>query len=213
MVHVYIDSQGGQGFKFCLAVKVDQSLLDYHIAFTAATGQVADAHDVHEVTVRYLDVEDQDPDDLDMDSYSSAGRTRSWGDTFFTLISVATFALMAYAVHQVLTYKKLTSARIDIVRVCKDLNETMGYSFIAQGVTTFLCLCTLNWLLLVFNVPMCIFRAFLFLNGEMHMREGCVTGDGEKGHGSSGVPAKIRIGANISHGLLCTVYCLYRWFA
>lgn len=212
MLHVYIDSQTGQGYKFCFLVEVKQSLLDYHIAFTAATGQVADAHDVHEVTVRYLDVEDEDPDDLNMDSYSTS-RTRSWGDTFFNLIAFATFGLMSYAANQAMVFKKLTTARIDIVRVCKSLNATIAYAFIAQAVLAFLCLCTFNWLLLIFHIPMAIFRFYLFLNGEMHMREGAVTGDGEKGHGSSGVPAKIRIGANLGHGLLCTIYCLYRWFS
>jgi len=209
ILHVYVDSQSGAGYKFCLSVKVEASLMDYHIAFTAATGQVADAHDVHEVSVRYLDVEDEDPDDLNMDSYSS-GRSRSWGDTFFTLIAYATYGLMGIAVNQAIIFKRLTTARIDIVRVCKSLNETIAGLFIAQAALTFICLITFNWLLLIFNIPMGIFRFYMFLNGEMHMREGAVTGDGEKGHGSSGVSTKIRIGANLGHGLLCTIYCIYR---
>ena len=53
-VYVYIDSLDGMGYKFCLVVKLEHTYVGYHLAFTAATGQVADNHDILEVSMRYL---------------------------------------------------------------------------------------------------------------------------------------------------------------
>ena len=41
VLHVYVDTDDGLGYKFCLAVEFDQpkTFKDYHIAFTAMTGQ------------------------------------------------------------------------------------------------------------------------------------------------------------------------------
>jgi hypothetical protein len=50
--------QDGVGYKFCLAVQMEKSYKDYHLAFSAATGQVADNHDILEVTTRYLAASD-----------------------------------------------------------------------------------------------------------------------------------------------------------
>jgi hypothetical protein len=63
ILHVYLDTGDGVGWKFCLAVGLDKSYKDYHIAFSAATGQVADSHDILEVTTRYLAASDKDFDD------------------------------------------------------------------------------------------------------------------------------------------------------
>ena len=52
ILHVYIDNNEGQGYKFCLAVQLDEDYKDHHMAFTAATGQVADNHDILEITTR-----------------------------------------------------------------------------------------------------------------------------------------------------------------
>lgn len=62
VLSVYLDTDDGQGWRFCLAVEFERragpkrknTLKDTHIAFTAATGQVADHMDIHEVTTRYL---------------------------------------------------------------------------------------------------------------------------------------------------------------
>lgn len=52
IVHVYIDNNEGAGYKFCLAVQLDDDFKDHHLAFTAATGQVADNHDILEINTR-----------------------------------------------------------------------------------------------------------------------------------------------------------------
>lgn len=39
ILHVYVDTFDGLGYKFCLAVKFDKPFRDHHIAFTGMTGQ------------------------------------------------------------------------------------------------------------------------------------------------------------------------------
>lgn len=212
MLHVYIDNRQGKGWKFCLVVQLNQTYNDYHIAFSAATGQVADVHDIHKVTVRYLESYDKDTDDSLMDSYGTSGRTRTWSNFFFNVLSLLNFGLFGYSIHQLLAYRKLTTARIDIVNVMRDLNKHVEIHFIGQALVAFLCLCTLNWILFLFHVPIGMFRAFLFLNGEMHFSEGAVTGEGQKGHDATGVPAKVRIGVNLFMYFCCSAYCLYYFF-
>lgn len=210
LLHVYVDSQAGQGYKFCFMVYINQTFTDYHLAFSAATGQVADVHDVHSVQVRYLDKDDEDYDDSLLDSYGSTGKPRSWSDTFFMLISLGVFALMGYAGVQASTIGKLTSARIDIVNVVGALNKHAVQHFVLQGVVFFLSLVSMNWISMFIQLPMVVFHVYLYFMNEVNFRESAVTGQGDKGHDNTGVPAKARIGLNIVTYLIATLYSLYR---
>ncbi len=84
ILHTYIDTSDGHGYKFCLSVELDHSLRDHHIAFTGMTGQgaravfcrvergaVADSHQIVSVTTKYLDETTADPHDEDMEWVNS----------------------------------------------------------------------------------------------------------------------------------------------
>jgi len=63
-LHVYINTDDGSNWKYCLSVTLeDQSFVESHFAFTAATGQVADNHEITSITTRYLSEDDVDVDD------------------------------------------------------------------------------------------------------------------------------------------------------
>lgn len=211
LLHVYIDAQTGSGFKFCFVVRLNQTFPDYHLAFTATTGQVADMHDLHSIQVRYLDNSDQDIDDSQFASYTSGGLARSWTELFFQIISLITLTLLVFGGYQLYVLRKLTSARIDIVNVVKDLTKYVQPFFIIQWVLTFFCLCTMNWGSLLINSPLAIFRLYLYFAGEMRFTEGTVTGQGQKGHNTGGVPAMVRLVINMVHSSIAFTYCIY-WF-
>merc|ERR1711879_763759 len=64
-LHVYVNADGASGeYTFCLAVNVDIDTKESHsLAFTAMTGQVADIHQITQITTRYLDENDPIIDD------------------------------------------------------------------------------------------------------------------------------------------------------
>ena len=87
-LHVYVDTNDGQGYKYCFAVKIDRDLRDHHIAITAATGQVADQMDIHEVTTRYLKEEDRDIDDSLFKQLGSGGSSvTSWHNIYWLIVN------------------------------------------------------------------------------------------------------------------------------
>ncbi len=54
IMHVYVNQNPGRAnsYKFCLAVQLGLDLSDHHLAVSAATGQVADTHELTGVTTR-----------------------------------------------------------------------------------------------------------------------------------------------------------------
>ena len=58
VLHVYIDRGDSHGFQFCLSVHVNVpshlKVGKLHMAFSALTGQLADVHEITEITGRYL---------------------------------------------------------------------------------------------------------------------------------------------------------------
>ncbi len=81
--------QDGVGYKFCLAVAFDKSYKDYHFAFSAATGQVADNHDLLEITTRYLAASDAEFDDSSLPSMNATSSSSSLGTFFWVMLIIS----------------------------------------------------------------------------------------------------------------------------
>jgi len=87
VLHVYTDL-GGEGFKACLAVRLDKSTLDTHsFAFTALTGAVADIHEIRGITTRYLDSTDPELDDWSLARQGSVTRS-AWKSALHWVLCV-----------------------------------------------------------------------------------------------------------------------------
>jgi len=83
ILHVYTDNDG-QGYKVCLAAKLDVKTDGSYFAFTAVTGAVADIHEIKGITVRYLDQDDPELDDWAVARQESV--VRSWWTNFIQWI-------------------------------------------------------------------------------------------------------------------------------
>lgn len=152
-LHVYIDTKDGQGYRFCLAVGMGRSYRDYHIAFSAATGQVADNMDVSEVTTRYLEESMAEFDDSTLPSYGSSAH-HSWG-TLARLVLLAigggAFAITAYQTQQ---FRSLTSLHIDDVPITRALNPWVKpHLYLSFALSGALLLCG-HWFVLLLSLPL-----------------------------------------------------------
>lgn len=193
VLHVYIDNKDGAGFKFCLAVEIAQNFQEYHIAFTAATGQVADQHDITSITTRYLSESDEDFDDTLMAHYGSS-KPGTWGDFFDKSFLLVGTYLLGVAVIQLMSLRQLTGARIDLVNVTKSLNNQLQLQWGLQGALTMMCLFTFRFFSFGVHIILAIFRCYLFFSGEMKFSEVALTGEAIKGHNNDSlVPAKVRL--------------------
>jgi len=162
-VHVYIDTNEGLGYKFCLAVKLDEEFKDHHFAFTAATGQVADNHDLLEITTRYLKQSDRGFDDSTLDALSAYGSHQSSWYALYWLIQMAlsgaVLAAAAYSLHQ---FHTLMHARIDLVQICMRLNPYVLPHYVGHALLTiFLLLGGCYWAALI-HAPLLAWRAYEF---------------------------------------------------
>lgn len=216
VLHVYIDTSGaeteGSNFKFCLAVHMNRTFIDHHIAFTAATGQVADNHDIIEITTRYLADSDKDFDDTTLDHFDN---DEAVIDSVYSLMNVVTllasFGFLAFAGWQFTTYKTLTSQHIDENEISKQLNV---YLLPHWGAHYTLCLFLLIQGLygtFLFNLPIALIRGYMF-SIKKHKFSTSIA-YGIKGHSSSPlapwfVPST-RLPFNVGMYTIFLVYCVY----
>jgi len=147
ILHVYIDTLDGHGYKYCLAVPFETTFLDYHIAFTAATGQVADEHDILEITTRYLNQSDRSTDDSRMESFGFGDVTTVVGALVFFLY-VILLALVAASGYFLYIFK---FASTDEVLRLKPLNKFLLPHLYLH--LLLICLLILNrcWILFIFH--------------------------------------------------------------
>jgi len=161
VVHVYVDTQNG--YKFCLAVQFDRFFPDYHIAFTAATGQVADNMDVLEVTTRYLADSDLDLDDSKFGRLGSASTAHRFSGPFWFVVSLFGFALTAFAAYELITFKRMSNNYSDAVRLCTKFDASyLKAHHISHAVLTFLLMIGGTWLMFLLNLVLAVYRGYLW---------------------------------------------------
>jgi len=160
VLHVYIDTQDGVGWKFCLAVQLEKTYKDYHIAFSAATGQVADNHDVLEVNTRYLAASDPDFDDSALPQMSDSESSSLASTLFWFLMIVAGAVLTVLALYE--TYQIAQIKQIDAVHVCERLNKFVLPHYALHWAVTILLAISMRWFALAVNLPLAVYRAVVF---------------------------------------------------
>lgn len=204
VLHVYIDTQDGQGYKFCLAVTLNSSFVDYHFAFSAATGQVADSHDIKEIIVRYLSESDRDLDDSLLEHYGDSAASK--GSFFFGLSVLLSLYCIGLTVYELWLLRSLKGgARIDLVRVTQALNKQLVGHWAPTILVVFILLCCFQWIPILLHIPLFGFAIFLLLSNQFRYSESSLTGQGTKGH-SVGMSAQLRLGIQL--GLYLLPFCL-----
>jgi len=122
VLHVYTD-QDGQGFKACLAVKLDISTMNSHsFAFTALTGAVADIHEILSITVRYLDKNDPELDDWSVARQGTVSKI-GWKTVLHWVLCVVVGGYVSW-----MTYQDYTVFQTNITRntalMCSKINAS-----------------------------------------------------------------------------------------
>jgi len=160
ILHVYIDTQDGAGYKFCLAVEMDRSYKDYHITFSAATGQVADNHDIIEIITRYLSETDKEVNDDLLPHLSNMSTSSSSTFLFWISVILVGGGLCFFSYYEIYLYSQLK--QIDAVHLCQQLNS---YVTIHYGVhfLLFVSLIFMSYSLWVniLNSTLIVYRIFL----------------------------------------------------
>lgn len=210
VLHVYIDTQDGQGYKFCLAVALNNTFIDHHFAFTAATGQVADSHDLKEITVRYLSESDQDLDDGLLQHLGDS--VASQGSFFFgvaVLLGLWCLALTGYELWLLRSLKG--GARIDLVRVTMTLNKQLTMHWAPNLLSVFILLCCFQWIPALLNLPALGLLVYLLAANQWRYSESTLTGQSTKGHSSSGMTAQTRLWVTLVLYALPSSLSLFRY--
>jgi hypothetical protein len=208
VLHVYVDADDGVGYRFCLAVEFDKSFKDHHIAFTAMTGQVADVHEISQVTTRYLKSTDSVDDSIFIAADRQRANTCGTMGWLVRLVSVSTaFALLLSGVYQLYMLQQWVAAGINAVDTCQQMN-----ALIEPHILGFFALCA--WLLITLNLyglllqaPLLIWRGIQF--PRKAYRISALQLGGDKVHGSQGLPLNVKFGLAIASYAISVLYFGY----
>jgi len=185
VLHVYVDTGDGSGFKFCLAVQIEEDLKDYHLAFSAATGQVADQMDVLDVTTRYLKDADVEFDDALLAALGDSSRS-SVLMYWFCVCSVG-FGLLALTAYEWYACRNMLTDQIDAVRICDVLNTYLVPHYVVYMVLTVTFLFSLNWIPVILNAPLAAWRGYLIYSKKYKFSPASLSAVSSKGHGVVGL--------------------------
>lgn len=210
ILHVYIDSNEGNGYKFCLAVQLDSDYKDHHLAFTAATGQVADHHDIVEITTRYLKQSDRDFDDASLSAmHGSGSHHSSWYALYWLVQSALLGAVLTLATYQLYLFHNLSQSRIDLVQICTRINPFVLPHYAAHAVLTVFFLLGGNYWTFLVHLPLLAWRVFEFVRKSFLFSPATI--GPAKGHGGNVKTVYIKLGgpaALYAFGLLWALWNL-----
>lgn len=181
-LHVYLDTESSSNYKFCLVVQFDRDFRDYHMAFTAATGQVADNHDVEFIETSYLADSDLEFDDSLLEHFASNASGSLVNTVSDLLVFILSFALTGFAGWQLFGFKKMMAERLDEVRVCHTLNKHVSNHFMAHFAFCLLLLFNGMYLLLLLHVPLAGMRVYLLSKKKHIFTASAISGQAHKDH-------------------------------
>merc|ERR1719323_875195 len=161
-------------YQFCLAVKLPgfKTKGTHHVAATALTGQdpsnpgqprssnvegFADTHDIHQITLRYLD----SSDDVINDSTISGSRKASGGimQLIFHLVNCFMIGYFLYdMVSQLMSFHKITMQQINSHYVCTQINRSISTTYRLYFANFTFFLLWGDWTYCLFNLPLISIR-------------------------------------------------------
>lgn len=184
VLHVYIDTQDGAGWRVCLAVEFEQDFLNHHMAFTAVTGQVADTHDIVGVSTRYLDESEADFDDTLLSHSENVGRRSSFGQLLWIVLMLAGFVLNIACGVEIYKYLDYSSSGINATLIADNLKVFVWPHTILHFVVSGLLLVLGAWFGLLINLPVVAYKAYAIHKGKLELDANSV-GTEAKIHSSS----------------------------
>ena len=217
VLHVYIDTADNGQYKFCLAVTVAApSYKDYHIAFSSATGGVADNVDIVSVSTRYLKDSDREFNDEKLAALKSGSAGRGgWGRRmsalYWLVVNLLSVAIIGIVGLQLWTYHSLLQQRIDLVAICQRINPYILPHY--GGHAALVCLLLLNgqWIVWLLNLPLLGWKVYEFVKKTWLFSPASV--GPVKGHARGRVSVYWKLGGMLGCYVVLQLYYLYRLFA
>ena len=213
VLHVYVDTSDNNQYKFCLAVNVKGKYKDHHLAFSAATGGVADNYDLREITTRYLREEDKEFDDGQLGRMKSGGGGWGgrWNSFFWLLINAISLGLIGLVGLQLWTYRSLLQDRIDLVQITQKINPFILPHYAGHAVLVLLLLLSGSWWAVVANLPALGWKVYEFVKKTWLFSPATV--GPVKGHARGRVSVYWKLGGMLAFYAIMQVYYIYRLFA
>ena len=218
VLHVYVDTTDNAQYKFCLAVTVKGSYKDHHLAFSAATGGVADTYDIREITTRYLKEEDAEFDDAQLGRLktgAAGGVGGGWGGRvgvlFWLFVNVLSAALIGMVGVQLWTYHSLLLDRIDLVQITQRINPFILPHYAGHALLCALLLLSGNWLAVLLNAPALAWKGWEFWKKTWLFSPATV--GPVKGHARGRVSVYWKLGGMLAFYAAMQLYYIYRLFA
>jgi len=171
VLHIYLDTEKRTSdvladYQFCLAVPLPEFTTKgtHHIAATALTGQVADTHDIHQITLRYLD----SSDDVINDSSLSKSKFRAgkYG-TMHIILHVLNCFLLVYffydMVDQLKFFHRIARQQVNAHYVCTNINKSIPTTYRLYFGHFVLFLLWGDWNYCFFNLPLLSIRGYRYM--------------------------------------------------
>eukprot|EP01006_Ploeotia_vitrea_P053097 TRINITY_DN67753_c9_g4_i2.p1 TRINITY_DN67753_c9_g4~~TRINITY_DN67753_c9_g4_i2.p1 ORF type:complete len:454 (+),score=251.40 TRINITY_DN67753_c9_g4_i2:18-1379(+) len=181
VLHVYVNTDDGLGYKYCLSVEFDRTFRDHHIAFTGVTGQVADHHDLMQVSTKYLSSGAKGFNDEEM-LRLSAYRGSGLSAFFWLLVTGVSAGLLVFQTVQVHQYRQQTKDDINPTVVCMRMNTGLLLHYLVHAVLTLLVLLSGNWKISLLNLPLAGYRFYLISKHRYKLSPAAL--DSDKVHAS-----------------------------
>jgi len=182
VLHVYIDTERRTNdnlaeYKFCLSVPLPglKTKGHGHIAATALTGQVADIHDIHQITLRYLDASDDVIDDKTLESkWTGTAQVGMFG-IFLNLINFILLGYLAYDIffNQIRQFHKIAREQINHHYVCGQINKTADLLYGLYFAQFIIFLLLDDWNFAFLNAPLVALRVYRYMTDAhtVHAKE------------------------------------------
>lgn len=181
ILHVYLDTDDGLGYKFCLAVEFDEPFENHHIAFTGHTGQVADAVDIVRVGTKYLSEAMTDPDDERLARPALSGS--SLHGIYWGVVAIVGIGLLGVSAHEAYTFRVMEAQEIDPMLVCREINGSLMRHYAAHAGLAALLLLGFQFRALLLSLPFLAWRGVQL--SRRTLRLNAVELDKDKSHGSA----------------------------
>jgi hypothetical protein len=205
ILHVYVDSSAA-GYKYCFAVMMDRDTRDYHLAFSAATGQVADNHDINSISTRYLLDSSKEFDDTKLGRLGDIGKSQGgrMGGLLSLIINLISIALIALVAFQLYTYHSLLTSRIDLVQICTQINAFVMPHYILHSFLAVMLLFSGRWIMFLFHVPALGFKVYEYVKKRMMFTPATI--GPTKGHASGKISVYTLLGIHLGFYIVLEIY-------
>jgi len=188
ILHVYIDTADGKGWRVCLALEFNNDFLNHHIAFTGITGQVADVHEITSISTRYLDESETDFDDYLLMHAESTGRRSTFGQLLWVLCMLAGLALNVLCGMEIYKYLDYSKSGINSTLIADNLKMFAWPHTILHFTMTGLMLLLGAWFGVIINLPVVAYKVWAIQKNRLILDANSV-----------GAEAKIHSGSFLSY--------------